>query len=432
MSRIEELPDDFDESLNLNELPVNEVPPVAPQDQLHSGFDLFAASNETPFPINEERLKAAKTDPSAPDMPPAMASVKSHTSAELLDLMNKTPLFMTDIDKAGDENGENPMLDALTALQNEGTRGDVAQSFKEQGNEAVQEKRWIDAKEMYTKALAVIAAKEDNWEKPEDLAVEKKLVLQMEELSHINRALCNLELGNYRACILDCAAALKLNPKNVKAYYRSSMALLKLERLDEAEDAAKRGLVIDSENKSLQIAASKIAERKAAVERIAARKKAEAELLRKQNLVLSTALRAREIRTRKTDQPPEMEDARIRLVPDPLSPESSVEFPAVFLYPMDAQSDFIKSFSELHCIADHLDYMFPLPWDTKNEYTIPNVECFMQTVSGGLIKAGKKLPLLQILTGGKVEVVDQMVRIFIVPSGKTGAFIAEMKARKTG
>jgi hypothetical protein len=102
MSRIEELPDDFDESLNLNEVP-SEVPPVAPQDQLHSGFDLFAASNETPFPINEERLKAAKTDPSAPDMPPAMASVKSHSAEELLDMMNKTPLFMTDIDKAGDE-----------------------------------------------------------------------------------------------------------------------------------------------------------------------------------------------------------------------------------------------------------------------------------------------------------------------------------------
>lgn len=89
------------------------------------------------------------------------------------------------------------MLDALTALQNEGTRGDVAQSFKEQGNEAVQEKRWIDAKEMYTKALAVISVKEDKWEKPEDLAVEKKLLLQMEELSHINRALCNLELGRF-------------------------------------------------------------------------------------------------------------------------------------------------------------------------------------------------------------------------------------------
>ncbi|KAJ5930229.1 Tetratricopeptide-like helical [Penicillium verhagenii] len=427
MSRIEELPDDFDESLNLNEVPTA-APPSVPQ----PGFNAFAPSNEVPFPINEERLKAAKTDPSAPDMPPAMASIKSHTSDELMDMMNKTPLFMTDIENAGDENGDNAMLDALTALQNEGTRGEVAQSFKEQGNEAVQEKRWIDAKEMYTKAIAVIAAKEDKWEKPEDIAVEKKLLLKMEELSHINRALCNLELGNYRACILDGAATIKLNPANVKAYYRSSMALLKLEKLDEAEDSAKRGLAIDSENKSLQTAATKIAERKANLARAAARKKAEAELLRKQNLVLSTALRAREIRTRKTDQPPEMEDAKIRLVPDPLSPESSVEFPAVFLYPMDAQSDFIKSFSELHCIADHLEYMFPLPWDTKKEYTIPNVECFMQTVSGGLIKAGKKLPLLQILTGGKVEVVDEMVRIFIVPTSKTGAFIAEMKARKTG
>ncbi|KAJ5918038.1 Tetratricopeptide-like helical [Penicillium verhagenii] len=427
MSRVEELPDDFDESLNLNEVPTA-APPSVPQ----PGYNAFAPSNEVPFPINEERLKAAKTDPSAPDMPPAMASIKSHTSDELMDMMNKTPLFMTDIENAGDENGDNAMLDALTALQNEGTRGEVAQSFKEQGNEAVQEKRWIDAKEMYTKAIAVIAAKEDKWEKPEDIDVEKKLLLKMEELSHINRALCNLELGNYRACILDGAATIKLNPTNVKAYYRSSMALLKLEKLDEAEDSAKRGLAIDSENKSLQTAATKIAERKANLARAAARKKAEAELLRKQNLVLSTALRAREIRTRKTDQPPEMEDAKIRLVPDPLSPESSVEFPAVFLYPMDAQSDFIKSFSELHCITDHLEYMFPLPWDTKKEYTIPNVECFMQTVSGGLIKAGKKLPLLQILTGGKVEVVDEMVRIFIVPTSKTGAFIAEMKARKTG
>jgi hypothetical protein len=210
------------------------------------------------------------------------------------------------------------------------------------------------------------------------------------------------------------------------------MALLKLDKVDEAEDAASRGLTIDPENKALQVAAKKIAERKAAKERIIARKKAEEELARKQNLVLSTALRARQIRTRKTEQPPDMEDSQIRLVPDPLSPESTVEFPAVLLYPMDAQSDFIKGFSEMHSIADHLDYIFPLPWDTKKEYSMQNVECFMQTVTGGLIKAGKKVPLLQILSGGKVEVVDQLVRIFVVPNSKTGAFIAEMKARKEG
>jgi len=87
------------------------------------------------------------------------------------------------------------MLDALHALQNEGTRGEVAQNFREQGNEAAREKRWIDAKEFYTKAIAVILVKEDKWDKPEDLEEEAKLLRQAEEASYINRALCHLELS---------------------------------------------------------------------------------------------------------------------------------------------------------------------------------------------------------------------------------------------
>jgi hypothetical protein len=105
MSRIEELPDDFDESLNLNE-----APPQVAQDLPQPGFDAFAATNEAPFPINEERLKELMTDPNAPGMPPAMASVKSHSKEELLDMMNKTPLFMTDIENAGDESMLNLLL----------------------------------------------------------------------------------------------------------------------------------------------------------------------------------------------------------------------------------------------------------------------------------------------------------------------------------
>jgi hypothetical protein len=73
-----------------------------------------------------------------------------------------------------------------------------------------------------------------------------------------------------------------------------------------------------------------------------------------------------------------------------------------------------------------------LPWDIKQEYTINGVDCFMETVTGGLIKAGKKLPLLQILSGGKVEVVDELVRIYVIPTSKSAKFIAEMKARKEG
>lgn len=125
---------------------------------------------------------------------------------------------------------------------------------------------------------------------------------------------------------------LKLNPANVKAFYRSSAALYALDKISEAEDAATRGLAIDPNNKSLQQVLSKAAERKASLERIAAKKRADDERTRRQRLLLSTALRARQIRTRKTNQPAEMEDAGIRLSPDPLSPESTLEFPAVFLY----------------------------------------------------------------------------------------------------
>ncbi|GLA33029.1 hypothetical protein CBS147346_26 [Aspergillus niger] len=425
MGQIEELPDDYDESLEVNKQP--QFPATDSKDEFTP-----PPPEELPIPIKEERLKDlnAGADPMAPQMPPAMEAVSTHTTDELAEILNRTPLFMTDINKAYDEKGENPMLDAIRALQNEGTRGDVAQNFREQGNEAAREKRWVDAKEHYSKGIAVLLAKEDKWDKPEDEKEEARLRREAEEACYINRALCHLELKNYRSTTLDCAAVLKLNPKNVKAYYRSAMALFSLDKIIEAEDVATRGLKLDPGNKALQMVAGKIGERKAVIERIAARKKAEDERTRKEKTLLSVALKARQIRTRKTDQPPEMEDVGIKLSPDPLSPESTLEFPAVFLYHMDAQTDFIKAFSEMHSIEDHLDYMFPLPWDEKGEYKINTVECFMETVTGGLIRAGKKVPLVQILSGGKVEVVDELVKIYIVPTSKSAKFIAEMKARK--
>lgn len=223
-----------------------------------------------------------------------------------------------------------------------------------------------------------------------------------------------------------------MNPQNIKAYYRSASALYALDKIPEAEDACARGLVIDEKNKSLQTLSSKIASRKQMLELIAAKKKAEEERKKREELTLKVALRAREIRVRNTEQPPDMEDASIRLVPDPLSPESNVEFPCVLLYPMDAQSDFIKAFNETNSVEDHLEYIFPLPWDSKGEYTSESVECYMETATGGLIKVGKKLSLLKILTGGKVEVVDGLVRINVVPKSKAKAWIEEMKARRMG
>lgn len=62
----------------------------------------------------------------------------------------------------------------------------------------VKEKMWRDAKEFYTKGIAVLMDKsEEKWEKPEDPELEAKRERELAEQIYINRALCHLELSEY-------------------------------------------------------------------------------------------------------------------------------------------------------------------------------------------------------------------------------------------
>ena len=70
MSRIEELPDDFDESINLNEAP--NVPSIE---------DLY-----------QEHLKKPRKDP-----------ITDRSFEELVQDMSKTPLFMNSLEDATDD-----------------------------------------------------------------------------------------------------------------------------------------------------------------------------------------------------------------------------------------------------------------------------------------------------------------------------------------
>lgn len=92
MAKIEELPDDYDES---------QAAPAPPPQSTEAGIPSTLLSNQAPFPIKPEVVQNA--DPLAPDLPPAMASIRSYTPDQLADMMNKTPLFMTDLENAGDE-----------------------------------------------------------------------------------------------------------------------------------------------------------------------------------------------------------------------------------------------------------------------------------------------------------------------------------------
>ena len=115
---------------------------------------------------------------------------------------------------------------------------------------------------------------------------------------------------------------------------------------------------------------------------------------------------------------------------NPLDPSSLLSFPVLLLYPTHSQSDFIKVFRELDTLTQHLEYIFPLPWDEENEFTLNDVEAYMETAAGGLIKMGKKMTLNKVLGSGKCEVVDGLVRISVVPKTKAAGWIEEFKKRK--
>ncbi|KAI1394058.1 TPR-like protein [Hypoxylon trugodes] len=407
----------------------------------------------------EEKVETAQSSPPAPstaqdgattasaamfpELSPGRAMTNKKTVDEVVAELKKTPFFMTELE-------ENDDTEAFKALAYEGTPLEVASDFKDHGNECFRVKRWSDAKEFYTKGVLVLAAeerkrakgieqgvapqaeekktaKEDGKEKEEDDPQSQRAML---ESLYVNRAACHLELKNYRSCWLDCSAALRLNDTNIKAYYRSARAFLAVGRIEEADDACARGLALDENNNPLKSIARDIIKKS---EEVAAKQRKENERLmreKRREMLLKAALKARGIKTRTTAQPPEMEDAGLRLVPDPDDPHSTLNFPAVLLYPAHLESDFIKAFGETETLADHLAYVFPLPWDKSKEYTAAGVECYMETLGGGLVKVGKKASLLKTLSSGNVEVVDEVVRFFVLPKAKAAAWVQEFKMKK--
>ncbi|TQV98821.1 Tetratricopeptide repeat-containing [Cordyceps javanica] len=360
--------------------------------------------------------KEGAADATKPALPPGMALNSGKTTAEILADLNKSPLFMTELE-------DNDDIAALQALDYEGTALENSADFKERGNECFKVRGYADAREFYTKGVLLLAAGERARARgettrdpdgaadgPDEVAAQRAMLASL----YLNRAACNLELDNYRSVWLDCTAALRLDPRSVKAYYRAARALLRVDRVGEAGDMCARGLAFDAGNGALRALAAD--ERRATAQR--------------RERLLRAALAARGIPTRSTDKPPEMEDAAVRLVPDPDDPRSRLAFPALLLYPVHFETDFIKEFDETQSLEDHLGYVFPLPWDREGVYRLPAVSCYVETRDGGLLKMGKKASLLKVLSTGKVEVVDQVVRIFVLPADKADEWIVKFKEQK--
>jgi len=235
---------------------------------------------------------------------------------------------------------------------------------------------------------------------------------------------------NYRSCNLDCAATLRLNPRNVKAYYRSAQACLALDKIPEAEDACQRGLDVDASNAALKALATRIADRKARLEELDRKRREREQRLTLEKSCLAAALRQRGIKIRESKGGgPDMEDAVFKLA-NPVDAKSVLSFPVLLLYPTDAQSDLIKAVQERDSLLLHLEEVLPLPWDERGEYRVGDVECYMETATGGLVKVGKKVELGKVLGGGKVEVRDGLVKVNVLPKERVERWIEEVKRRR--
>ncbi|KAI6105448.1 hypothetical protein F5141DRAFT_1123779 [Pisolithus sp. B1] len=304
---------------------------------------------------------------------------------EKMAAVENIPLFMKSLPA---DSSDDVAVQALQSLAHEGTPDEIAQNFKEQGNEYFKGKRYREAMGFYTQGIDA---------KPTNNALLEALLC--------NRAACNLELENYGSVLRDCSKALTINPGSSKAYYRSAVALLSLNRPEEALDCCERCLSFDAHNRAVISVRDRAAKDKAEKDRKQREKEDRLQKERDQKRALQAALKARNpLRDtcfgRRARRERRRTPTRQHFDPEDAS-KSTLIFPVFFLYPQHATSDVISDFVENTTFSAHLSQVFPPEapppsWDHRNEYTAINLVVYAVTRRKRLLKVGKKMTLRDV------------------------------------
>ncbi|KAL3676038.1 hypothetical protein R1sor_025986 [Riccia sorocarpa] len=272
--------------------------------------------------------------------------------------------------------------------------------LKEEGNAFLKKgkKHYTDAIDCYTRAIKT------NLKDP-----------GMNSVLYGNRAQVNLLLGNYGRAVDDADEAIKLNPSNIKAYYRGAKAALALKLWPKVAELCSEGLKLEPENKELQ-SMRKQAEQKQAAEAEAKRRALE---IKSKAEALVSALEKRKIRVgpsrykeRTGHRRPEFDTSGI------------LHWPVLLLYGEVMTGDLIEDFAEtdmfrshletisLHCFSTFIieeltltaSYMFgrnspPLTWDASHDYKRDRIELYYRANVGPVLT---KKQLLKSLMEGEV------------------------------
>lgn len=330
---------------------------------------------------------------------------------EKIAALQNTPLFMKSLPS---EESNDPVIQALQSLAFDGTPDEIAQNFKEQGNDYFKGKRHREAISFYTQGLDA---------KPSDVVLHEALLC--------NRAACNLELKNYGSVLRDCSKALTLNTKSSKAYYRSAMALFALERYEESLDCCERCLEYDPENKGVKSVRDRSAKAKAEKLRKESEKLDRINDEQREKKLLQIAFKERNLFA--VYNPKGSSENPYEPHFDPEDPErTTLIIPVFFLYPQYATSDVIAHFVEDTAFSTHIIQMFPPQapapnWDKSGQYIANTLVVYAITRRKRLLKVGKKMSLRDVCNATKakegepgdgLELKDGCLTFVVVPKGE--------------
>lgn len=392
-------------------------------------------------------------DADAPILPPQLSEFKYKDVDSFVKDLKKMPFFMTQLD----EETDTAELDALKSITYEGEPHEIAENFKNQGNDCYKQKNYKDAIEYYTQAIAVDASSSSN-KKIDDLTEKEKeleLLKPIKVACYSNRAACNLEVKNYRRCINDCKSALLLDPSHTKSTYRAGKAYLATDHIGEAVQILEYGKTLFPESsdgkKPLQLQAietllESVLKRQKTLEELQAKRKAAGELKETKTRNLQVALDSHNFTvimtsnvSRHNDDEESNDnkllpsDSKIQLE-DPLNPASTLYLPILFLYPLEMQSDIIQQAEADSLISDHISQLFesPPPWFSKDpetyakDYTYKNLLVYAQTRTGGLVKIGKNFSVEKVLSlkSPQIPIIDGVARFYIVPKNRADEWVS--------
>lgn len=136
-----------------------------------------------------------------------------------------------------------------------------------------------------------------------------------------------------------------------------------------------------------------------------------------------------------TSRPPDLGPISPYHLSNPTDPTSDLSFPTILLYPLSSQTDLIAEFPLLSTLNDQLSIVLEESpsWDVQHEYTIDNVECFMEKIENntvsGLLKIGKSINMEKVLK--ERIILDGIIRIFIIAKPRVQEWISEWKKHNT-